>query len=57
VDPELRRAIASPERADVLAKLNVQLRFQETENLDEVLDAIADEVGLKARSRSVQSGE
>ena len=55
LDPELREAISkldSSERVAALAKLNERLRWQETKNLDDVIDAIAAEVGLKKQTET-----
>jgi hypothetical protein len=53
IDRELREAIATSDgsaRAAALAKLNERLRWQETKDLDELIDAIAAEVGLKQQT-------
>ena len=55
LDPELREAMSnldSSERVAALAKLNERLRWQETKNLDDVIDAIAAEVGLKKQTET-----
>ena len=55
LDSELREAIAKLDRAErvaALAKLNERLRWQETKNLDDVIDTIAAEVGLKKQAET-----